>query len=84
MGPKFTAEEDPMFVCDVAATQAHAAPYGDTRTLFVTAAYCANSNTKFKCKVNARSLQDRYLRLQSNFDRIDDKEHGISGVGGVV
>ena len=47
--PKFTAEEDLILVREVAAAHAHAAPYGDIRTLFANAAHCANSNADFKC-----------------------------------
>ena len=82
--PKFTAEEDLILVREVAAAHAHVAPYGDIRTRFAAAAHCANSNADFKCKVNAKSLQDRYLKLQSSFDRRDSEEHGMSGVGGAV
>ena len=60
--PKFTAKEDLILVREVTAARAHVAPYGDIRTRFATAAQCANSKADFKCKVNAKSLQGRYLK----------------------
>ena len=74
--PKFTAKKDLILVREVAAARAHVAPYGDIRTLFATAAHWANSNADFKCKVNAKTLQDRYLKLQSSFDRRDSEDKG--------
>ena len=69
---------------EVAAAHAHVAPYGYIFTLFATASHFAYSNAYFKCKVNAKSLQDGYPKMQSSFGRRDSEEHGMSGVGGAV
>ena len=66
-------EEELILVRKYFAAHGRVAPYGDIRTLFATAAHYANSNEGLKCKVNSKSFQDRYLKLQSSFDRRDSE-----------
>jgi hypothetical protein len=82
--PKFTAEEDLIIVREVSASKAHIASFGTKRELFAVAAERANANPAMKTSVSSKSIQDRYVKLQTLFDRGDAAQRKMSGVGGEV
>ena len=81
---KFTSDEDLILIREVAACKAHSASNGKKGELFAKAAACANQNPGLKQKVTQKSIQDRYVRLQKDFDEGDKKESAMSGIGGEV
>jgi hypothetical protein len=60
----------------------HIASFGEKGERFLQASVKANSNALFSWKITAKSLQDRYLKLQSEFDKGDNANRLLSGVGG--
>lgn len=79
---RFTAEEDLLIVREVCAAQAHIASFGETRTRFENAATKANENPLLRARVTWKSIQDRYKRLQETFEKGQDAQQVLSGVGG--
>jgi hypothetical protein len=64
--PKFTEEEDLILVREVAAAKAHVAGHGEKRERYETVALRVNGNPAVLVHVNAKSVQDRYVKLQLN------------------
>ena len=82
--PKFTAKEDLIIAREVSASKAHIASFGTKRERFAVAAERANANPAMKTSVSSKSIQDRYVKLQTLFDRGDAAQRKMSGVGGEV
>jgi hypothetical protein len=79
---RFSCSDDLIIVREVAAAKAHIASFGEKGERFLQASVKANSNALFSWKITAQSLQDRYLKLQSEFDKRDNANRLFSGVGG--
>jgi hypothetical protein len=77
---RFTAEEDLIIVREVAAAKAHVAPYGDIRARFEIAAARASENERMGAELNAKSVHDRYVKLQRAFDKKDKEAQRMSGI----
>jgi hypothetical protein len=82
--PKFTAKEGLVIAREVAASKAHIASFGNKRDLFTVAAGRANANPAMNTTVTSKSIQDRYLKLQTFYDRGETAQRKMSGVGGEV
>lgn len=78
--PSFTPDD--VLIRELSAAKAHVAEYGKVRERFQCAADTANMSPCLSVKVNAKSIQDRYKKLQDAFDRGDSKNRNLSGVGG--
>lgn len=81
---RFTCDEDLIIVREVAAARAHIAGFGETRRKFENVAANVNENPSMNQKVTWKSVQDRYKRLQADFDKSDKRNQMMSGVGGEV
>ena len=82
--PKFTTTDDLITAREVPASKAHVASYGEIHKKFATAATKANLNKNLSVRVTAKSIQDRYKKIQDAFDRRDAKDRRLSGVGGEI
>ena len=82
--PKFTPDDDLIIAREVSAAKAHIAGCGDINNRFAQAASRANLNKKLSQKVTAKSIQDRYKKIQHGFDRRDAADRKLSGVGGEI
>ena len=79
---KYLPLEDLIMVREVAAQRAHVATYGAVRQNFEQVATKVNSNPHMTQKVTWKAVQDRYKRLQDDFDADDARNSGLSGVAG--
>jgi hypothetical protein len=66
----------------VAAAKAHVAGHGEKGERYKTVALCVNGNPAVLVHVNAKSVQDRYVKLQRKYDLQDRKERNMTGLGG--
>ena len=60
----------------------HVASYGKVRQTFEKVAVRVNQNPHMSQKVSWKSVQDRYKRLQDDFDQEDARNGALSGVAG--
>ena len=67
--PKFTAEDDLILAREVSAAKAHVAGYGKIQKRVGEAATRENLNRKLSKKVTAKSVQDRYKKIQDPIER---------------
>lgn len=81
---KFSTAENLIIIQEVAASKAHIAPHGETMARFKEADIKANANPSFAHSVNAKSIQDRFLRLVEDFETRDAQDKVMSGVGGEI
>lgn len=79
---RFTAAQDLVIAREVAAANAHTSHYGDTRKRFETAASRVTENPLFQGTITWKTVQDRYKRLQEQYDTNDTANARLSGVGG--
>ena len=79
---KFVPAEDLIIIREVAALGAHVASYGKVRQTFEKVAVGVNRNPHMSEKVSWKSVQDRYKRLQDDFDQEDARNGVLSGVAG--
>jgi hypothetical protein len=63
--PKFTAKEDLIIAREVSASKAHIASFGTKRERFAVAAERPNANPAMHINVASKSIQDRYVKLQT-------------------
>lgn len=82
--PEFTPVEDLIIVREVSASKAHIAPYAEIGDRFNTPSDKSNDNPQMSKKLTAKSLQDRYKKLQDQFHVYDTKHRVIGGVGGDI
>lgn len=68
----------------MAAAKAHIGPYDERKQRSKSAADNANRNAALSTPVTAKSIQNRYMKIQDLFDRKDNKNRMMSGVGGEV
>lgn len=76
------ALEDLIVVIGVSALRGHVAAYGRVRQTFEMLASKVNQNPQMTQRVAWKSEQDRYKRLQDEFDSNDKRNRGLSGVAG--
>lgn len=79
---KFLSSEDLIIVREVSALRAHVAAYGTVRQTFESVAQKVYENPHMTQKVTWKSVQDRYKRLQEDFDSDDARNSGLSGIAG--
>lgn len=82
---RFTAAQDLVIAREVAASRAHTAAFGETKKLFEVAASKISANPAFDTEgknVSWKAVQDRYKRLQKDYDHADNANQRLSGVGG--
>ena len=81
---RFTPQQDLAIVREVAAVRAHLAEFGETKKRFAAAAERLRENVHFRDKTNVgwKTIQDRYKRLQDQYDKNDSDNQRLSGVGG--
>lgn len=79
---KYLPEEDLIIVREVAALRAHVAGYGNVKQSFESVAQRVNQNPHMMQKVNWKAVQDRYKRLQEDFDADDRRNSSLSGIAG--
>lgn len=80
----FTTPKDLTIAQEVAAAEAHVAPYGKTLYRFEQAAEKANSNPNFDHTVTGKNIQDRFKTLLEDFSTCDLKYKVMSGVDGEI
>ena len=71
-----------MMLREVAYVNAHIAPHGSKIDAFKAVTNALNKNVDFSPVVEAKSIRDRYERLQKNFYSDDRRDALKSGVGG--
>lgn len=81
---RFTPQQDLAIVREVAAVRAHLAEYGETKKRFATVAERVGENAHFRGmeSIGWKTAQDRYKRLQDQYDKSDSENQRLSGVGG--
>lgn len=79
---KFNAEQDIAIVREVAAAEAHLSSYGETRRRFNLVAEKLKDCPLFEQTPSWKQIQDRYKRLQDQYDSQDKDNLRLSGVGG--
>ena len=79
---RFSSDYDLVLIREVVAAKAHIAPNGEVRERFQIAASKSNATKRLCNVVTWKAVQDRYKRLQGRFDKYDNIESRISGVGG--
>ena len=81
---RFTPQQDLAIVGEVAAVRAHLAEYGETKRRFATVAkrVCENVYVVHMGSIGWKTVQDRYKRLQDQYDKNDSENQRLSGVGG--
>ncbi|PXF43603.1 hypothetical protein BWQ96_06612 [Gracilariopsis chorda] len=79
---RFSATEDLIIVCEVAAANALITPYGKIVAVFAVASQKANEHEALTVKTSIKSIQDRYKKSQDIFDKQDARERVMSGVCG--
>ncbi|CAN8073476.1 unnamed protein product [Agarophyton chilense] len=82
--PKFTPEDDLIIAREVSAAKAHIAGYGEIQNSFGQAAAKANVNTQLSQNVSAKSIPDRYKKIQDTFKQRDAANRRLSGVCGKI
>jgi len=78
----YSDEQDIAIVREVAAAEAHIAGFGETRKRFEKAAGLLGENPLFTTKISWKQVQDRYRRLQEQYNSHDNENQRLSGVGG--
>ena len=78
----FTAEEDLLIAREVAARKGHIADFGRKGATFDEVRKGLVSTGIIKQDVEAKSIQDRYNRMQREFDKKDRKHSKMSGLDG--
>ena len=81
---QFSTAENLIIIQKVAASKAHIASHGETMARFKAATNKANANPSFVHSVNAKSIQDRFLRLVEDFETRDAQDKMMSGVSGEI
>jgi uncharacterized FAD-dependent dehydrogenase len=79
---KFTEEENLILVREVAAAKAHVAGHSEKRERHKTVALRVNGNPAVLVHINAKSVQDKYVKLQRKYELQDRKERNMTGLGG--
>lgn len=79
---KLLASEDLIITREVVSLRANVAAYETVRQTFENVALRVNQNPHMAQTVNWKSVQDRYKRLQYDFDREDLRNSLLSGVLG--
>ena len=76
-------KQDLAIVREVAAVRAHLAGFCETKKGFATAAEVLREGVHFRDRTNVgwKTFQDRYKRLQDQYDKKDSDNQRLSGVG---
>ena len=75
-------EDDLILAREVSAAKEHVAGYGEIQMRFGEAATRANLNRKLSQKVAAKSIHDRYKKIQDAFERRNAADRRLSGLEG--
>lgn len=78
----YSDEQEVVIVRELAAAEAHISAFGETRKRFEIAAITLNENQLFVSKIYWKQVQDRYKRLQYQYNAYDSENQRLSGVGG--
>ena len=81
---RFSAEEDLVLLREVSAANAHDAACGENGKRYGDAASNFNANLTVVQTVTWKSVRDRYKRVQEQFDKSDNANQRLSGVGGEI
>ena len=78
---RFTAEENLVLLREVSAANAHVAAFGENGKRYGDAASNFNANPTVAQTVTWKSVRDRYKRPKEQFDKRDNANQFVSGVG---
>lgn len=81
---KFSSEENPVLLREIAVCKTQLAPTGETRERFELAVCKEKATKKLPKRVRWKELQDRYKHRQAKFDEEDRAQRRMSGIGGEV